>query len=289
MSSQFDCADPAQRSAGIEEATTAVRDGALVVFPTDTVYGAGADAFSPDAVATLQAARGGRRGAPPAVLVGSVRAATALTESLGAFGQDLIDEFWPGPLTLVFRASSTLKWDLGDTNGTVAIRMPLNAVALELLRRTGPLAVSSASKAGVATGPAVADARAQLDDAVAVYLDGGVAEESLTSTIVDLTGSMPRVLRAGAITVDELRKVAPVIELPRAAPAADAAAADADPAGTAAADDSPADDSPADAAPSDAAAADAGPADDSPADGAAAGDSLADNSPGDTAPAGTGS
>src|ERR1700743_1467203 len=125
MSSQFDCADPAQRSVGLEEATTAVRDGALVVFPTDTVYGVGVDAFSPDAVTALLAARDGRRSAPPAVLVGSVRAATALVESLGAFGQDLIDEFWPGPLTLVFRASPPLMWDLGDTLGTVAGRLPL--------------------------------------------------------------------------------------------------------------------------------------------------------------------
>src|ERR1700750_2840578 len=72
-------------------------------------------------------------------------AAAALTESLGTFGQDLIDEFWPGPLTLVFRSSPTLMWDLGDTRGTVAVRMPLHPVALDLLRRTGPMAVSSAS------------------------------------------------------------------------------------------------------------------------------------------------
>jgi L-threonylcarbamoyladenylate synthase len=273
MSSQFDCADPAERSAGLEEATAAVRDGALVVFPTDTVYGVGADAFSPDAVAALQAARGGKRGAPPAVLVGSVRAATALTESLGAFGQDLIDEFWPGPLTLVFRASSTLKWDLGDTNGTVAVRMPLHPVALELLRRTGPLAVSSASKVGAGSAPAVAaDAMAQLGDAIQVYLDGGPFEESVTSTIVDLTGSMPRVLRNGAITVDQLRKVTPVIEMPAARQGAartgDAGPgqAEADLADTAPADTAPADTAPADNAPAGTAPADTAPADSAPAD-----------------------
>ena len=213
MSAPYDCADAQQREAGIAAAVTTVRSGGLVVLPTDTVYGLGADAFSPEAVSRLLAAKGRGRNMPPPVLVGSVRAATALAESLGPFGQDLIDEFWPGPLTLVLRASSTLKWDLGDTNGTVAIRMPLHPVALELLRRTGPLAVSSANKTGSPTGPTAADAEAQLGDAVEVYLDGGPCTENPPSTIVDLTGSMPRVLRNGVITADQLRKVTPVIEL----------------------------------------------------------------------------
>src|SRR5580700_1405613 len=142
MSTRFDCGDSAQRSAGLVEAVAALRNGELAVIPTDTVYGLAADAFSPAAVAALQAARGGTRGAPPTVLVGSVRTAAALTESLGAFGQDLIDEFWPGALTLVFRASPTLVWDLGDTMGTVAVRMPLHPIALDLLSRTGPMALA---------------------------------------------------------------------------------------------------------------------------------------------------
>ena len=129
-----------------------------MVLPTDTVYGLGADAFTPAAVTALLAAKGRGRNMPPPVLVGSVRAAAALTESLGAFGQDLIDEFWPGPLTLVFRSSPTLMWDLGDTMGTVAVRMPLHPVALDLLRRTGPMAVSSANRHGL---PAAADRRAR--------------------------------------------------------------------------------------------------------------------------------
>jgi tRNA threonylcarbamoyl adenosine modification protein (Sua5/YciO/YrdC/YwlC family) len=214
MSTRFDCADPAQRSAGLEEATAAVVRGALVVLPTDTVYGVAADAFSPEAVAALLAARDGGRGAPPAVLVGSVRAATALAETLGAFGQELIDEFWPGPLTLVLKASPTLKWDLGDTNGMVAVRMPLHPVALDLLRRTGPLAVSSASKTGSPAATTVAEAEEQLGDSAEVYLDNGPCAENAPSTIVDLTSGMPRVLRAGAISIDQLRKVATIIDVP---------------------------------------------------------------------------
>ena len=161
MSSRYDCADAREREAGIVAAVTAVRHGGLVVLPTDTVYGIGADAFTPSAVSALLAAKGRGRNVPPPVLVGSVRAASALAETLGPYGQDLIDEFWPGPLTLVFRASPTLAWDLGDTRGTVAVRMPLHPVALELLRRTGPMAVTGANKQGGPAATTAADAEAQ--------------------------------------------------------------------------------------------------------------------------------
>jgi tRNA threonylcarbamoyl adenosine modification protein (Sua5/YciO/YrdC/YwlC family) len=186
------------------------------VLPTDPVHGVGADAFNPAAVAALLAAKGRGRNMPPPVLVGSVRAAAALTESLGAFGQDLIDEFWPGPLTLVFRSSPTLAWDLGDTLGTVAVRMPLHPVALELLRQTGPMAVSSANRHSLPAATTAAEAQTQLGDSISVYLDGGPCADNTPSTILDLTGTVPRMLRAGALTVDALRKVVPVIDLPEA-------------------------------------------------------------------------
>jgi L-threonylcarbamoyladenylate synthase len=213
MSARYDCMDGQQKEAGLVAAVTAVQHGGLVVLPTDTVYGIGADAFTPSAISALLAAKGTGRNVPPPVLVGSVRAASALAESLGAFGQDLIDEFWPGPLTLLFRASPTLKWDLGDTRGTVAVRMPLHSVALELLRRTGPMAVTGANKHGGPAATTAADAEAQFGAAVSVYLDGGPCADSAQSTIVDLTGSVPRVLRPGVITADQIRKVVPLIEL----------------------------------------------------------------------------
>jgi tRNA threonylcarbamoyl adenosine modification protein (Sua5/YciO/YrdC/YwlC family) len=196
-----------------------VQDGQLVVLPTDTVYGVGADAFNPAAVSALLAAKGRGRNMPPPVLVGSVGAAAALTESLGAFGQDLIDEFWPGPLTLVFRASSTLMWDLGETMGTVAVRMPLHPVALDLLRRTGPMAVSSANRHSLPAATTADEAQAQLGDAISVYLDGGPCADNVPSTILDLTGTVPRLLRAGALSIDDLRKIVPVVDLPAAASA----------------------------------------------------------------------
>jgi tRNA threonylcarbamoyl adenosine modification protein (Sua5/YciO/YrdC/YwlC family) len=210
MSAWFDCADPAQRTEGLAAAVTAVLGGELVVLPTDTVYGVGADAFSPAAVTRLLTAKGRGRDMPPPVLVGTVRAAEALVEDLGPDGRQLIDEFWPGGLTIVCRAARTLSWDLGDTRGTVAIRMPEHPVALDLLRETGPMAVSSANATGSASATTAAEARDQLGESVSVYLDGGSSISAVASTIVDLTGPQPRLLRRGAISVGRLREVAEV-------------------------------------------------------------------------------
>jgi tRNA threonylcarbamoyl adenosine modification protein (Sua5/YciO/YrdC/YwlC family) len=205
MSARYDCTDPAQRAAGISEAAAVLRKGELAVLPTDTVYGVAADAFSPDAVAALLAAKGRDRQMPPPVLAGSRRAALALVEDVSSAASDLIDEFWPGGLTLVFRSARSLAWDLGDTKGTVAVRMPLHAVALDLLKETGPLAVSSANRTGQAPATTAADAEAQLSDAVAVYLDAGPCAADVPSTIVDVTGPVPRLLRKGVIGVRRLR------------------------------------------------------------------------------------
>src|SRR5580658_1649810 len=210
MSAWYDCAEETARAAGLAEAATAVLRGELVVLPTDTVYGLGTDAFNPAAVRRLLAAKGSGRDMPPPVLVGTVRAASALVEDLGPYGQLLIDEFWPGGLTLVCRAARSLSWDLGDTKGTVAIRMPEDAVALDLLRETGPMAVSSANLTGLPSATTAELARDQLGEAVSVYLDGGKVPGGVASTIVDLTGPQPRLLRRGAISVGRLREVAAV-------------------------------------------------------------------------------
>jgi L-threonylcarbamoyladenylate synthase len=210
MSAWFDCADETQRTAGLAAAASAILAGELVVMPTDTVYGVGADAFSPAAVRRLLAAKGRGRDMPSPVLVGTVRAATALVDELGQDGQRLIDEFWPGALTIVCRATRTLSWDLGETKGTVAIRMPQDPVALELLRETGPMAVSSANLTGSAAPTTAGGAKDQLGESVSVYLDGGATSGGVASTIVDLTGPQPRLLRRGAISVGRLREVAAV-------------------------------------------------------------------------------
>jgi L-threonylcarbamoyladenylate synthase len=210
MNAWYKCADPGQRAEGLAAAAAAVLSGELVVLPTDTVYGLGADAFSPAAVTRLLAAKGRGRNMPPPVLVGSVRAAIALVEDIGPGGQELIDEFWPGGLTIVCRAARTLNWDIGDTRGTVAVRMPDHDVALDLLRETGPMAVSSANLTGQKAASNCSEALAQLGNEASVYLDGGVLAGDKPSTIVDLTGDAPRLLRQGAISMGRLREIAGV-------------------------------------------------------------------------------
>ncbi|WP_301322632.1 L-threonylcarbamoyladenylate synthase [Actinomadura rupiterrae] len=200
-----------ERTRGIAEAVSAVRRGELIVLPTDTVYGIGADAFTPSAVTGLLNAKGRGREMPPPVLVGSVRAATALIDDLGTYGQDLIDEFWPGALTLVCRANPNLMWDLGETKGTVAVRMPMDTLAVELLKETGPLAVSSANLSGQPAARDADEAESMLGDSVEVYLDGGPVAHGDASTIVDLTGPIPRLLRLGAISEDKIRAVVGVL------------------------------------------------------------------------------
>jgi L-threonylcarbamoyladenylate synthase len=211
MSERFDCTDRAQRAAGITAAAAALRKGDLAVMPTDTVYGVAADAFFPAAVAGLLAAKGRGRDMPPPVLVGTMRAAAALMEDLNSSGKDLIEEFWPGGLTLVVRANRSLLWDLGDTKGTVAIRMPLHELALDLLKETGPLAVSSANRAGAPPATTADGAQEQLGEAISVYLDAGPCPGEVPSTIVDVTGSVPRLLRAGVVPVERLREVVNLI------------------------------------------------------------------------------
>ncbi|MEV4801241.1 L-threonylcarbamoyladenylate synthase [Nonomuraea sp. NPDC049421] len=207
MGRRFDCSDPDQRTIGLMEAAAAARRGDLLVLPTDTVYGIGADAFTPEAVTRLLEAKGRGRDMPPPVLVGTVRAASALVDDLGPYGQDLIDAFWPGPLTLICKANRALSWDLGDTKGTVAVRMPLHPVALDLLKETGPMAVSSANRSGAPAATTVDEAEEQLGDAVEVYLDGGKTTDNTPSTILDLTTAVPRLLRRGAIPVEKLRGI----------------------------------------------------------------------------------
>ncbi|MDP9399022.1 MAG: L-threonylcarbamoyladenylate synthase [Actinomycetota bacterium] len=209
MSRRFDCADPVERGRGLEQAESAVRRGELVVLPTDTVYGVGADAFSPSAIAALLAAKGRGRDMPVPVLVGSARTLDGVATGISAAGRALLEAFWPGALTLVCSAQPSLRWDLGETRGTVAVRMPLQPVALELLRAVGPMGVSSANRSGRPPASTVDEALGDLGDAVSVYLDGGPTGEPVPSTIVDVTGSRPRVLRAGAVSLELLRDVVP--------------------------------------------------------------------------------
>lgn len=205
----YDCRKATERDSAIKAAVSAVRSGDLVVMPTDTVYGLGCDAFKSWSIdALLRTKKRGRDMAPP-VLVGSHKALDGLTITVPDHVRDLVAAFWPGPLTVVMDYSPTLSWDLGDTDGTVAVRMPLHPVALEVLAETGPMAVSSANKTGLPPAATAADAKEQLGYAVQVYLEAGPSPDTAPSTIVDCTGEVPRVLRAGALSLERIRHVIP--------------------------------------------------------------------------------
>ena len=207
MTEVFDCAVESQRATGIASAISALRGGGLVVLPTDTVYGIGADAFDSAAVAALLSAKGRGRDMPVPVLVGSWHTIDGLVYTVPHAARELIRAFWPGALSLVVRQAPSLQWDLGDAHGTVMLRMPLHPVAIEVLREVGPMAVSSANISGSPPPATVAGAVEQLGNAVPVYLDGGDSGEPVASTIVDLTGDSPLVLREGAVTTAEVAEV----------------------------------------------------------------------------------
>ncbi|MGO1400909.1 MAG: L-threonylcarbamoyladenylate synthase [Flaviflexus sp.] len=206
----MDIRDCTTDSGALDAASVAVSNGKLIVLPTDTVYGIGADAFNPAAVSNLLDAKGRGRQMPPPVLVGTKETAEALAESLPQAARDLIAEFWPGALTIIVKAQPSLAWDLGETAGTVALRMPDSETALALLQRTGPLAVSSANIHAQPAATTIDEATEMLGQSVALYLDGGKADGGVASTIVDVTSEPARILRQGAI---EREKIAALIEL----------------------------------------------------------------------------
>lgn len=207
MSQRFRTADETEREAGVASAALAVQRGQLVVLPTDTVYGVGADAFEPAAVRALLAAKGRGREMPPPVLVSAVSTLDALAVGVPSYARALVQELWPGPLTIVCRQQPSLQWDLGETRGTVAVRMPDHDVALELLARTGPLAVSSANRSGEPAATNADDAERMLGESVEVILDDGPTAGPVPSTIVDVTGQTGRVLRRGAVPLERLTEI----------------------------------------------------------------------------------
>ena len=260
MTTSYDCADADQRAAGLEHAQRAIRAHKCVVLPTDTVYGIAADAFSPQAVTLLLAAKGRGRSMPPPVLIPRLNALDGLATDVPAEARRLAEAFWPGGLTLILHAQPSLDWDLGETKGTVALRLPADDVAQDLLTLTGPLAVSSANRTGHAAAQSAAEAEAQLAESVEVYLEGGhrpvEGDGAEPSTIIDATSLPLRVVRQGAISLERLREVVPGVlgageEAPAEADSAEKSAEDgsteaitaeavtADSSGTAAPDDSP--------------------------------------------------
>lgn len=216
MAELYDCSDASQLLTGARTARQAIARGELIVLPTDTVYGVAADAFSPAAVERLLAAKGRGRQSPPPVMVADMAAVGALADSIPESVQRLADAFWPGPLTIVLPAQPSLSWDLGDTGGTVALRIPQHEVTLEILRETGPLAVSSANIHGEPAATTAGEALVMLGDSVVAYLDAGAVATGESSTIVDATRAHEgrlRILRQGPVTITDLAEVCPELEV----------------------------------------------------------------------------
>lgn len=207
MAQRVDATNPQDRDAAIATAESAVKGGRLVVIPTDTVYGIGCDAFDNQAVEALLRAKHRGPDMPVPVLVGSWNTVQGLVRDYSFNMRRLVEAFWPGGLSVVVHQAPSLPWNLGDTRGTVMLRMPMHPVALELLDKTGPMAVSSANISGQPPATTVDMAMEQLGETVGVYVDGGEATIGEASTIVDLSSGKPRILREGATTAEKSGEV----------------------------------------------------------------------------------
>lgn len=217
----YDCSIDTDLLTGMRLAKVSLGRNELVVLPTDTVYGIGCDAFSTKGVEALLAAKGRGPQSPPPVLIPNLNTLQALAETVPDVAMRLAETFWPGALTMILRAQPSLNWNLGETKGTVALRMPDHKIALALLEEVGPMAVSSANLTGKPAAVTCAQAEAYLGDSVQVYLDGGNSPKGESSTILDLTDLVDtyvdgkletsgkiRLVRAGALSADKIRTIA---------------------------------------------------------------------------------
>ncbi len=183
----YDCSLDTDLLTGMRLAKVSLGRKDLVVLPTDTVYGLAADAFSHEGVKKLLDAKGRGRQSPPPVLIGNAAALEGLAQNVPQLAHKLAETFWPGALTMILKAQPSLTWDLGETKGTVALRMPDHKIALALLQETGPLAVSSANLTGEPAATTCQQAEKYLGSKVKIYLDGGASPKGEASTIIDMT------------------------------------------------------------------------------------------------------
>ena len=207
MSTRYPTGTDDELERAVETAARTLQRGQVVVIPTDTVYGIAADAFDKRAVQSLLDVKGRGRDMPPPVLVSEAGTLDALAVRVPDWARALVVECWPGPLTLVLHQQPSLQWDLGETRGTVAVRMPDHEVALDIIRRVGPLAVSSANRTGMPAATDAGQAEDMLGDDVAMIVDDGAAPGGEASTIIDATTDEPRVLRLGALGLERINAI----------------------------------------------------------------------------------
>lgn len=204
--------------ATIARAAAVLRDGGLVAFPTETVYGLGANALDPSAIARIYAAKGRPSTNPLIVHVADAAAARDLASAWPAAAEALARAFWPGPLTLVLPKRAHVPDAATAGLPAVGVRVPAHPVALALIRAAGvPVAAPSANRSTELSPVSAAHVARSLEDRVDVILDGGAAHVGIESTVVDLTGARPRILRPGHVSAAEIAAlVGPLDETARA-------------------------------------------------------------------------
>ncbi|CDQ18821.1 t(6)A37 threonylcarbamoyladenosine biosynthesis protein RimN [Halobacillus karajensis] len=204
--------DPAEIDGSIKEAAALLQEKQVVAFPTETVYGLGADATEEEAVQRIFEAKGRPSDNPLIVHVADRRQVEELVSEIPPMARQLMDQFWPGPLTLVLNSNGTAAENVTAGLSTIGVRMPDHPLALTLLRVAGkPLAAPSANRSG-RPSPTTADHVYQdLDGRIAGILDGGPTGVGLESTVIDCTTEVPIILRPGGITKEDLEEVLPQV------------------------------------------------------------------------------
>lgn len=203
----------AERRRGLVAAKAALMRGECVVMPTDTVYGVAANPFVPKGITSLLAAKRRDRDMPIPVFVPNLDSALALSYQVSDQAKLVMEKFWPGAITLITKAHPTLKWDLGNADGTIALRIPLQRTALELLTETGPLGVTSANLTGEPAATDIESAQRKFGNSVSVYLDTGATSGEFASTIIDASQAQLRVVRVGVISISSIVEVTGATEL----------------------------------------------------------------------------
>lgn len=194
-------------------AAEVIQAGGVVVYPTETVYGIGANAWNSGAVLRVQEIKHRAQPKPILVVVDSVEAASGVTDEVTPLARRFMERFWPGPLTLVMRASTLLPKSLTLGRGTIGVRIPSNPVCLRLLTLCAcPLTSTSANISGETTAATAEEIERELGPGVDLYLNAGALLVSTPSTVLDVTGDRPRLLREGAISFDQLTSVSPFID-----------------------------------------------------------------------------
>jgi L-threonylcarbamoyladenylate synthase len=190
----------------IPTAVKLLQGGHLVAFPTDTVYGLGAQLFIPEAIEKLYQVKEREHLKAIPVLLSDPAALDQITSSMNILAHRLADHFWPGPLTLVVPGHPELPANL-SLLPTIGVRMPNHPIALALLQASGPLAVTSANLSGQENAQTAEQVYTQLAARIPLILDGGSTPGGAPSTVVDCTGPEPIILRAGPVTIEEIRAI----------------------------------------------------------------------------------